>query len=50
MAVRLLYLRAHYRSPLEFSSELLDDSAAQLDRCAGSWSGRPGRRSAPTKR
>jgi|FLYL01.1.fsa_nt_gi cysteinyl-tRNA synthetase len=32
IAVRLLYLRAHYRSPLEFSSELLDDSAAQLDR------------------
>ncbi len=31
-AVRLFYLRAHYRSPLEFSEELLDDAVAGLDR------------------
>ncbi len=33
-AVRLFYLRAHYRSPLEFSEELLDDARASLDRLA----------------
>ena len=31
-AVRLFYLRAHYRSPLEFSEELLADARAALDR------------------
>ncbi|MFZ0014865.1 MAG: cysteine--tRNA ligase [Acidimicrobiia bacterium] len=31
-ALRLLYLRAHYRSPIEFSEELLDDAAEALDR------------------
>lgn len=31
-AVRLFYLRAHYRSPLEFSVELLEDAVASLDR------------------
>ena len=31
-AVRLFYLRAHYRSPLEFSEDLLADAAASLDR------------------
>ncbi len=34
LAVRLFYLRAHYRSPLEFSEELLADAAAALDRIA----------------
>ncbi|MFP5331363.1 MAG: cysteine--tRNA ligase, partial [Acidimicrobiia bacterium] len=31
-AVRLFYLRAHYRSPLEFSEELVADAKASLDR------------------
>ena len=31
-AVRLFYLRAQYRSPLEFSDELLQDAAAAVDR------------------
>ena len=31
-AVRLFYLRAAYRSPVEFSEELLDEAAAGLDR------------------
>ncbi len=31
-AVRLFYLRTHYRKPLEFSSEALDDAAASLER------------------
>ncbi len=31
-AVRLFYLRAHYRSPLEFSEELMADAAQSLDR------------------
>ncbi len=31
-AVRLFYLRAHYRSPLEFSEELLEDAKNSLDR------------------
>jgi cysteinyl-tRNA synthetase len=31
-AMRLLYMRAHYRSPIEFSEELLDDAAESLDR------------------
>jgi cysteinyl-tRNA synthetase len=31
-AVRLFYLRAHYRSPLEFSEELLADARSSLDR------------------
>ncbi len=31
-AVRLFYLRAHYRSPLEFSEELLEDAVAGLER------------------
>ena len=32
LAVRLFYLRTHYRKPLEFSEEALDDAAASLDR------------------
>jgi cysteinyl-tRNA synthetase len=32
LAVRLLYLRAHYRSPLEFSEELVRDAQASLQR------------------
>ncbi len=32
MAVRLFYLRAHYRSPLEFSTELLEDAVASYER------------------
>ena len=31
-AVRLFYLRAHYRSPLDFSPELLADAATSMDR------------------
>jgi cysteinyl-tRNA synthetase len=31
-AVRLFYLRTHYRKPLEFSEEALVDARAQLDR------------------
>jgi len=31
-AVRLFYLRAHYRSPLEFSGELMSDAVVSLDR------------------
>jgi cysteinyl-tRNA synthetase len=31
-ALRLLYVRAHYRSPIDFSDELLDDAAESLDR------------------
>ena len=31
-AVRLFYLRAHYRSPLEFSEELVGDARTSLDR------------------
>jgi cysteinyl-tRNA synthetase len=31
-AVRLFYLRAHYRSPLEYSEQLLEDAASTLDR------------------
>jgi cysteinyl-tRNA synthetase len=31
-AVRLFYLRAHYRSPLEFSEELIRDAKSALDR------------------
>lgn len=32
VAVRLLYLRAHYRSPLEFTGELVAESQTALDR------------------
>jgi cysteinyl-tRNA synthetase len=32
MAVRLFYLRTHYRKPLEFSSEALADAESSLDR------------------
>jgi cysteinyl-tRNA synthetase len=32
MAVRLYYLRAHYRSPLEYSEELLEDAASSFAR------------------
>jgi cysteinyl-tRNA synthetase len=32
--VRLFYLRAHYRSPLEYSDELLEDAGASLARIA----------------
>ncbi len=32
MTVRLFYLRAHYRSPLEYSEHLLEDAAAALER------------------
>jgi cysteinyl-tRNA synthetase len=31
-AVRLFYLRTHYRKPLEFSEEALEDARASLDR------------------
>jgi cysteinyl-tRNA synthetase len=31
-AIRLFYLRSHYRSPLEFSEELLGDAKSALDR------------------
>ncbi|MEX2322195.1 MAG: cysteine--tRNA ligase [Acidimicrobiia bacterium] len=31
-AVRLVYLRAHYRQPIEFTDELAEDAAASLDR------------------
>ena len=31
-AVRLFYLRAQYRSPLEFSEELLEDAATSMER------------------
>jgi cysteinyl-tRNA synthetase len=31
-AVRLLYLRAHYRQPIEFADELVSDAEASLDR------------------
>ncbi len=31
-ALRLLYVRAHYRSPIDFSDELLDDADESLDR------------------
>ncbi len=30
--VRMLYLRAHYRSPLEFSEALMEEAAASLER------------------
>jgi cysteinyl-tRNA synthetase len=32
VAVRLLYLRAHYRAPIDFSEELIEDAAASLER------------------
>jgi cysteinyl-tRNA synthetase len=32
LAVRLLYLRAHYRSPLEFSETLVQDAQSSLQR------------------
>ena len=32
MAVRLFYLRKHYRAPLDFAPEALDDASAQLER------------------
>ncbi len=31
-ALRMLFVRAHYRSPIEFSDELLDEAAEALDR------------------
>ncbi|MGA7229240.1 MAG: cysteine--tRNA ligase [Acidimicrobiia bacterium] len=31
-ALRLLYLRAHYRTPIEYSQELLDEAQEALDR------------------
>jgi cysteinyl-tRNA synthetase len=31
-AVRLLYLRAHYRQPIEFAEDLMEDAEASLDR------------------
>jgi cysteinyl-tRNA synthetase len=31
-AVRLFYLRSHYRSPMEFSEDILQDAAASLER------------------
>ena len=31
-AVRLFYLRKHYRAPLDFGAEALDDATAQLER------------------
>ncbi len=35
LAVRLLYLRAQYRSPLEFSEDLLVDATSSYERLAG---------------
>ncbi len=32
LAVRLFFLRTHYRKPLEFSAEALEDAAASLER------------------
>ena len=32
MAVRFFYIRAHYRSPIEYKEELLDDAAAAYER------------------
>ncbi len=32
LAVRLFYLRKHYRAPVDFSPEALDDAAGQLER------------------
>jgi cysteinyl-tRNA synthetase len=32
MSLRLFYLRAHYRSPLEFSEELLEGAASSYER------------------
>ena len=32
LAVRLFYLRTHYRKPLEFSEEALEDAAASIER------------------
>ncbi len=32
LAIRLFYLRTHYRKPLEFSTAALDDAARSLDR------------------
>jgi cysteinyl-tRNA synthetase len=32
MSIRLFYLRAHYRSPLEFSEELLEGAASSYER------------------
>jgi len=31
-ALRMLFVRAHYRSPIEYSSDLLEDAAEALDR------------------
>lgn len=33
-ALRMLYLRAHYRSPIDFADELLTEAAESLDRLA----------------
>jgi cysteinyl-tRNA synthetase len=32
LAVRLFYLRAHYRAPIDFSDEAMDDAVASLER------------------
>ncbi len=32
LAVRLFYLRAHYRAPIDFSDEAMEDAVASLDR------------------
>jgi cysteinyl-tRNA synthetase len=32
MAIRLFYLRTHYRKPLDFNSDAIDDAEASLDR------------------
>lgn len=42
LAVRLFYLRTHYRKPLDFSEDALEDAAASLDRLWGFRRRRPG--------
>ncbi len=42
LAVRLFYLRTHYRKPLEFSEDALADATASLDRLWGFRRRRPG--------
>ena len=32
LAVRLFYLRTHYRKPLDFSTEAIEDAVASLER------------------
>lgn len=46
-AVRLFYLRAHYRSPLEFSEELMSDAVVSLNRISRLLERAPDRTAAP---